>query len=236
MLDMRHSLVNILYMIKGLAETHRSRFKEGYFDNAAGASAYTQEVIGKIYTQAERALSITRRIGWIMKSAKSSEGPLESVSVKDVWGGLTDFLTRQRLAQGIEIINHIPAEFPKILCHRHDLAEILHGLMTNAIQAMNGEGKLVIRAHLGFRVDESPIAHITLADTGPGMAEETLNHLFEPFVTTKSAEEGNGLGLCLVKGLVRKNGGSISVSSFKGCGTTFTLTFPVAKTQDKVVA
>jgi signal transduction histidine kinase len=90
-------------------------------------------------------------------------------------------------------------------------------------------GKLIIRAHLQFSVEEDPLAVITLSDTGPGIPEKILARLFEPFFTTKNLEEGNGLGLCLVRGLVRRNQGKISVSSFQGSGTTFTLCFPAAK-------
>jgi len=147
---------------------------------------------------------------------------------------------------GFELIYHIPDEFPRIQCNRKDLLEIFYCLAENAIQAMEGRGKpacanapaparragggkLVIRANLVLRPGEDPLGNIVIADTGPGLPEETLNHLFEPFMTTKELDKGNGLGLCLVKSLVRKNRGSVSVSSFRGCGTTFTLAFGVAK-------
>ena len=69
---------------------------------------------------------------------------------------------------------------------------------------------------------------ITLSDTGPGIPKDQLPYIFHPFFTTKAEGQGNGLGLYLTKELVRKNGGRITVSSFEGSGTTFTLEFPLA--------
>jgi len=97
-----------------------------------------------------------------------------------------------------------------------------------ALPGQKEKGRLIIRASLGFRAKDEPMATITIADTGPGIPEEILTRLFEPFVTTREQSGGNGLGLCMVHALVRRNGGGIAVSSFKGCGTTFVLTFPVA--------
>ena len=64
---------------------------------------------------------------------------------------------------------------------------------------------------------------ITIQDTGPGISKNQLNHIFEPFYTTKSS--GTGLGLYVVKQLVEKNGGKIKVSSKEGFGATFSLIF-----------
>jgi len=106
--------------------------------------------------------------------------------------------------------------------------------MQNALDAMfssqareKGKGKLIIRAELAFSTKEDPHVAIHIADTGPGMAEEKLKRLFHPFFTTKENGAGNGLGLYLTRELVIKNRGEITASSFQGCGTTFSLEFPM---------
>ncbi|HOW59086.1 MAG TPA: HAMP domain-containing sensor histidine kinase [Candidatus Omnitrophota bacterium] len=241
MLEMRHNLVSVLYTVKGYVESHLCRFEEGRFRDDDEALQHAREMMKRIYSQTDKALLITKRIGLAMKALPKASGDIEHTSVKDVWQEVTGMLQRQRSKSGhIEIISHIASEFPNVLCDKNDLTEILYCLADNAAQAMSygkntqssdqkEKGKLIIRASLGFRAKEVPIATITIADTGPGIPEEILNRLFEPFVTTKEQNGGNGLGLCIVNALVRRNGGSITVSSFKGCGTTFMLTFPVAQ-------
>lgn len=230
---LQHNMVNLLYTMKGLIEAHLDRFEEGYFKEDKEALSHAHEIMKRVYAQAERALEVTRKISRVMKMMKQDgTEPLDRISLKEVWEEVMETLGKWYSMEGLEIISGIPEEFPRILCGRGDLLEIFYCLADNAIQAMQGKGKLIIRASLGFRSEEDAIANVTVADTGPGIPGEVLNHLFEPFMTTKTLEKGNGLGLCLVKGLVRRNGGGISVSSFPGCGTTFTLTFPVAKAKD----
>jgi len=254
---LQHDLVNVLYTIKGLIEGHISRAGEGCFaadrQNAEGNLSPTDAVLRRIYPQVVRAVAITRRLRHALKAQSGSKSRISEVSIRKAWTIAVKILKRRGLFKNIERIEHISGEFPNILCDRRDLIEILYCLADNAVQAMAEScqltagkpastnapaGKLIIRTSLGFGRDGEPSAQITLADTGPGMPEETLNYLFEPFFTTKPPAEGlpaggsvagNGLGLCLVKALVRKNGGTISVSSFPGCGTTFTLTFPIPK-------
>lgn len=224
-------MVNILYAIKGTIEAHMCRCDEGHFDNEKDALKHAHEIIQRIYLQVERAMLITKKIGFAMKMASKADEPLTPVSVKESWDQVVAIMEKQYHLNGsLEILSHVPDDFPNVLCKQKELTEILYILADNAIQAMKRNGKLIIRTSLAFKAGEDPIANIVIADTGPGIPEDTLSRLFEPFMTTKPMGEGNGLGLCIVKGLVRKNGGNISVSSFQGCGTTFTLSFSVAKT------
>lgn len=238
---MRHNLVSVLYTVKGFIETHLMRSEEGRFDSKEEALEHAQAAMKKVYAQTQKALLITKKLGLAMKALPKSAEELDQISIKEIWKEVSEMLKRQRSKSGnIEIIDHISNEFPDILCDKNDLIEILYCLADNAAQAMSDarkeelsdkdeKGKLIIRASLGFHAREIPVANIAIADTGPGIPEEILNRLFEPFMTTKASHAGNGLGLCIVNALVRRNNGNISVSSFKGCGTTFTLTFPVAK-------
>ncbi len=231
MLGLQHNVINLLYALKGSLETHLARLQESAFGADPGrALKDAHEMMARAHAQIDHVLVMTRRISHAMKMAAPCEGPAESVSIREVWEEVAALLQKNADPSGaMELICHIPEDFPEIFCGRRDLAEILYCVSDNAVQAMKGRGKIIVRASLGFKSDEDPVAAITLADTGPGIAKETLGRLFEPFMTTKPPGQGSGLGLCIVRGLVRKNGGSIAVSSFEGCGTTFTLNFPVAK-------
>ena len=72
---------------------------------------------------------------------------------------------------------------------------------------------------------------ISVSDTGHGMDEETLKHIFEPFYTTKETGKGTGLGLAMVYGIIKNHGGYITCSSKIGQNTTFKIYFPILKAE-----
>lgn len=100
------------------------------------------------------------------------------------------------------------------------LHRALSNLMTNAIDAMPHGGTIVVRARL-----EDGRVRIQLSDTGVGLTSEECSRLFTPYYTTKTT--GTGLGLAIVQSIVSDHGGSISVSSEAGRGTTFTIDLPL---------
>jgi signal transduction histidine kinase/CheY-like chemotaxis protein len=117
--------------------------------------------------------------------------------------------------------------------------QIIMNLGINARDAMPEGGKIILRTSNVISNDGSPPQspqHIpdsvllTVTDTGCGMSPETVEHIFEPFYTTKGPGKGTGLGLSTVKSIVADNGGSIVCSSTPGKGTTFKIYFPVAHT------
>ena len=102
---------------------------------------------------------------------------------------------------------------------RFALGRVFRNLITNAIQATEPNGRVVIAtARTGDHVE------ITVADTGLGIAPERLHTIFDEFVTTK--RRGLGLGLAVTKGIVEQLGGTITVESAVGRGTSFTVRFP----------
>jgi len=105
------------------------------------------------------------------------------------------------------------------------LADVFEYLFENASDAMPEGGKLTITSQ-----ESSGNLEITFTETGVGMSEETLDKLWPPLFTTKA--KGMGLGLSICKRLVEAHGGSISVKSHLGKGTTFTVIVPVQSKQD----
>jgi PAS domain S-box-containing protein len=104
------------------------------------------------------------------------------------------------------------------------LSEVLTNLILNAMDAMPEGGTLTIATrHVSGRE-----VRVTVADSGIGMAETVRQRIFEPFFSTKG-EGGSGLGLSMTYSIVRRHGGEIHVDSEPGVGSTFTLTFPVAR-------
>ena len=107
-----------------------------------------------------------------------------------------------------------------------DLYQIAFNLVENGIKYNRAGGTLHVAV---YREDDNAILQVT--DTGVGVPEESIPHLFERFYRVDKARArksgGSGLGLSIVRNMVERNGGSISVSSTLGEGSTFTVAFPI---------
>lgn len=104
---------------------------------------------------------------------------------------------------------------------RVQLLQVFVNLINNAFDAMEGRGRLTVRSGL-----EDRTVWISFTDTGTGIPPSVLPHIYEPFFTTKPDGKGTGLGLAIVHGIVQAHGGSISVESTVGRGTTFRIRLP----------
>lgn len=114
-------------------------------------------------------------------------------------------------------------ELPPVECSGGQLNQVWMNLLTNAAQAIGAEaGEVKIETSLR---DEMVIVRIS--DTGPGIPPEHLEKIFDPFFTTKSIGEGTGLGLSISYGIIANHGGSITVESLPGKGTSFTTLIPL---------
>ena len=111
-------------------------------------------------------------------------------------------------------------DLPPVLCNPGQINQVVMNLLTNAIQALNGEGKLEVRTRTeGTRVI------MEVLDDGPGIEPEHLSHIFEPFFTTK--DEGTGLGLSISYRLVMEHQGDLDVDTELGRGTCMRLSLPI---------
>jgi two-component system NtrC family sensor kinase len=110
---------------------------------------------------------------------------------------------------------------PKILCHPGELNQVFLNLLTNAIQAIDGQGRIIISTRSG-----PGAITIRIKDSGTGMDEQTLSKLGEPFFTTKPVGTGVGLGLAVSFGIIRRHNGTIAFESKPGEGTTAVIELP----------
>ena len=112
---------------------------------------------------------------------------------------------------------------PDIECLPSQINQVIMNLVVNAAQAMGPErGTITLRTG-----QQQDLAWVEVADTGSGIAPDTLQKIFDPFFTTKPVGQGTGLGLSLSYGIVKKHGGEISVRSELGVGTTFRVELPM---------
>ncbi len=122
---------------------------------------------------------------------------------------------------GIEVTRRGLDEIGDVRADRQQLRQVLLNLLMNAYAAMDGEGILAIDA-----LPDGDGVEIRVSDTGTGMDEETVNHIFDPFYTRKA--KGIGLGLAVTRRIVEAHGGTIAAHSAPGEGTTFMIGLPGA--------
>ncbi len=135
--------------------------------------------------------------------------------------------------RGIELIRrNRPA--PQIMCMGGEIQQVLTNLISNALEAILGQGRIYVGARAATDREGREGVVMTIADTGIGMDRFTRFRLFHPFVTTKG-EAGTGLGLWVSKGIVDKHHGAISVRSRKGSGTVFRIFLPTKGSIDDPV-
>jgi PAS domain S-box-containing protein len=129
-----------------------------------------------------------------------------------------------RTAQ-VEVLTDLDPELPLTWADPFQLQQVFLNLLTNAehaVRGVDGVKRIVVRTFAsGGRLVAS------IADTGPGMARELLDRIFNPFFTTKPVGEGTGLGLSISDGIIREHGGQIRVESVPGGGATFLVELPV---------
>jgi signal transduction histidine kinase len=103
------------------------------------------------------------------------------------------------------------------------IKQVIINLVMNAVHAMQGQGRIVLRTLLS----PDGMLELQVKDNGPGIAPELQKQVFAPFFTTKTEGEGTGLGLYICQNIINGHGGSISLESQPGEGTTFRIRLPV---------
>lgn len=132
-------------------------------------------------------------------------------------------LVHHELKYVVRQVNREYEDVPAVWCRPAQISQVLVNLLVNAAQAMPRGGDICIR--LSQR-DESYV-ELSICDEGDGVADELLPHLFEPFVTTKPAGKGTGLGLPICHDIMTGHGGELHAENRPGAGACFTLILPI---------
>ena len=130
-------------------------------------------------------------------------------------------IAQHQLRDRVKIVKHLQP-LPKMKCMPSQINQVFLNLITNAAQAIEGEGTLTIDSKV---VNNN--VEISFADTGSGITDDILPKIFDPFFTTKQVGEGTGLGLSIVHKILKGHGGSIKVRTTPKKGSVFTLTLPL---------
>jgi two-component system NtrC family sensor kinase len=204
-----HEMNNPLFSIMGLTETILEE------KDPEKVKTYSLKVLEKSKHMASIILNMS---GYSRSGAKDQMG---DVNINERLDGSIEMAIMASYSDDIELEKNY-SQLPLIKAKPEEIQQIYLNIIRNSVQAMAGKGKLKISS---FQKDGRIVT--TIQDTGPGIPQEYLSKIFDPFFTTKDQGKGTGLGLNIVHRLIENYGGSISVESIVGLGTTFTITFPV---------
>ena len=178
----------------------------------------------------EGALDETRRLDTLLHQFLQSMRPTRPqrrpVDLADIVNRVISTLTPEIAPRGIAVHTELDAHQPELSADPDQLFQALFNLIRNAYQSIPGSdgGIYIATAHTDSDV------RINISDTGTGISHEVMGSMYEPFRSTK--KKGNGLGLLIVRRIIKDHGGSLAFASKEGTGTSVTITLPRA---DKVV-
>jgi len=161
----------------------------------------------------------------LLEFSRKSAGKISSFSLDDLVSKCLALLINKASFQNIAVTTHIDASMPNLTGDMSQLQQVFTNLFINAADAMEGKGKLHIRAT--FDQGRS-IFVIQVADTGPGIPQECRERVFDIFFTTKPAGKGTGLGLSVSQNILKIHGGHIAFECPPEGGTVFTVELPLS--------
>ena len=185
-----------------------------------------QRLADQLKTEVAR---INRHITDFLKYSRPSTLDLQLVDLRAEAEDALRLIEAQAIENKVETRIEAAANLTHVMADKDTLRSVFTNLVINSLQAIDGEGgNIVIR----IANDESGRARVEITDTGRGIAPEDISKVFEPYYSTK--ETGTGLGLAIVRKVIEDHGGTVSVHSKLGSGTTFTITLPTKAEEERI--
>jgi PAS domain S-box-containing protein len=212
-----HDFNNLLTSIIGYAELVR--------DGAIPGSQLERDV-QEVLKAADRAASLTKQL---LAFGRPQNLLPQRLRLGEVIEEMRRMLA-PLIGDRIQITTSVAADAPDVLADREQIRQVILNLAVNAKDSMPAGGTIVMSVENGSNA-EAPSGDprrvvLSIADQGCGMDAETASRIFEPFFTTKEKGKGTGLGLATVYGIIKQSGGTITVDSTPGQGTTFRISLP----------
>jgi PAS domain S-box-containing protein len=178
-----------------------------------------RKLLRSIRAGAERTASIVQDL----KTFSRAGGDLQDA---DIVAGIetTLNLIAPLLKNRIEVRRRVAPGVPRILCHAGHVNQVFMNILTNAAQAITGEGWIEVIIE---PIDEGKAVRVAISDSGPGIRQEVMAKITDPFFTTKDVGEGTGLGLWISENIVRAHGGTLEWRNPTDGGAQFVVTLPV---------
>lgn len=204
-------------------EKLRNTIEEHYPD--AGQEGSPLKRVLKVIDESNKVIeSGSQRVTTIVRSlrnfARLDQAELKEANLHE---GIDDslMLIQHDIKNRVEIVRHY-GDVPPVTCYPGRLNQVFLNILNNAQQAIDGTGTITVTSSL-----KDDFVTVSISDTGSGIPEESVAKIFDPGFTTKGVGVGTGLGLSICYQIMEDHGGTISVKSEQGVGSTFTLTLPL---------
>jgi two-component system, NtrC family, sensor kinase len=204
-----HEMNNPLYSIMGFTE-----------------AILEEKQISKIQPLAQKVLDRSKHMASVILNLSgyvrtNDKDAMKEVDVNERLEAATEMALMASYTDGIDLEKKF-SSVSSIQAKPEEIQQVFLNIISNAVQAMEGKGKLILSSQ-----EEDKFIVVRIRDTGPGIPPEYISKVFDPFFTTKEQGEGTGLGLNIVHRVVKQNGGDIKIESEPGEGTTFVISFPI---------
>lgn len=216
--NMGHEINNPVGIIVQEAQWIKALLQKGE-ESLAGNMDAIRDSLDEIQSHGTRCRDI---ISKLVSFASKDEPVAQSVQLNELVEEVIGLCQQRAHLMNIELRLDLEPELPMINVASSDVQQVLINLINNSLDAMeDGGGAIEMRTSTRTRY-----AVVEVRDTGPGIPQEYLGRVFEPFFSTKPEGKGTGLGLSICYVMMKKMKGDITVTSQKGKGTTFHLFFP----------
>ncbi len=180
------------------------------------------EMLRDILAQAERAGDIVKNL---LDFSRTERPAFSALPPGEVVRTTLALLRNQIMLSGVSLESDAPEGLPALRGNLRNLQQVFMNLLLNAMQATPPGGRI----RFSVEAEGREYVRFEVRDTGKGMEPETLQHIFEPFYTTKEVGRGTGLGLAVTYAIVKRHGGRIEVQSEPGQGSVFFVHIPQAQ-------
>jgi signal transduction histidine kinase len=211
-----HEINNPLNIIMQEAELIRVDLKD---EPGPREMDEVRESLDVVIKQVERCSDITHKL---LDFARNRRPVTQTADINRLLVDMMSLVERETASKDIQIVKMFSADIPKIKTDPPLLRQVFLNLLNNAVQAIDGKGMIFVTTRYA-----DGMACAEIRDTGPGIAGENLERIFNPFFTTKPPGEGTGLGLSVSLRIVVQLGGDIQVRSEPGKGAAFTVRIPI---------
>jgi signal transduction histidine kinase len=227
--EVAHEIGTPLNVISGRAEV---------LDRLMPREGSERRHLGVILKQTERISAIIRAL---LDYTRPRRPTLRPEAPVPLLGRVADFLLERTRRRGVRIALELPLDLPRVLGDADQLQQLFLNVLTNAVDASPSGGTIRVctgpdpllppegRTGIVRGKAETPCLDIHVVDGGRGLTPEQLNHVFEPFFSTKTGGQGTGLGLPIVEEITRAHRGEVEMLSIPGRGTEVIVRLPLAE-------